>query len=479
MSETYSLLIPGASKPAKHIEVSAPFDGKALAEVPASDASHVEQALANAERLYKDRDGWLPIHRRVEILERTAQLMQSRHESLSVGAAAEGGKPLKDSRAEVTRAIDGIKLSIETLRTEQGHVIPMGGTAAGAHRMAFTLREPIGVVVAVSAFNHPLNLVVHQVATAVAAGCPVIVKPAESTPLSCFRFVQILHEAGLPPAWCQALVTDGHDVAEALVTDPRVAFFTFIGSARVGWMLRSKLAAGTRCALEHGGAAPLILAQDADLEKALPAITKGGYYHAGQVCVSVQRVFAHRSIAGDFAGMLGKAAEALVIGDPTLPETDVGPLIRHAEVTRVHEWVSEAVTGGAKRISGGDPISESCYPCTLLFNPPRDAKVSQQEIFGPVVCVYEYEDLDEAIARSNELPFAFQAAVFTRDLDTALRAYRRLDASAIMVNDHTAFRVDGMPFAGLRSSGLGVGGIPYTMDDMTIEKMLVIKSGEL
>jgi acyl-CoA reductase-like NAD-dependent aldehyde dehydrogenase len=244
-------------------------------------------------------------------------------------------------------------------------------------------------------------------------------------------------------------------------------------------MLRSKLAPGTRCALEHGGAAPLILAEDADLKLALPTILKGGFYHAGQVCVSVQRVFAPRSMAADFAQQLADLASKLVIGDPTDEDTEVGPLISHAETARVHEWVEAAVTGGAQRVCGGEPISASLYPATVLLDPPDDAEVSRKEIFGPVVCVYSYDDIDSAIERANSLPFSFQAAVFTRNLDTAMRAFKRLDASAVMVNDHTAFRVDGMPFAGLRESGLGVGGIPHTINDMQIEKMLVIKSGEL
>jgi acyl-CoA reductase-like NAD-dependent aldehyde dehydrogenase len=482
--ERYELLIAGAGKSAGVTEIKAPFDGELLAEVETGDASHVEQALATAHGLYRNIDAWLPLHERVRILERAAELLTEQHETLSLGAAAEGGKPLIDSRVEVTRAIDGLKLCIEAVRTEQGHVIPMGGTAAGAHRMAFTRREPIGVVVAVSAFNHPLNLIVHQVASAVAAGCPVIVKPADDTPLSCIRFVRILHEAGLPPEWCQVLIASDIEVAQRLVTDSRVAFFTFIGSARVGWMLRSKLAPGTRCALEHGGAAPLILADDADLELAVPAITKGGFYHAGQVCVSVQRVFAHRSIAHGFAEDLAARAGKLVIGDPKLESTEVGPLIRNAEVERVHTWVTEAIEAGAERLCGGDPfldppMSESCYPATVLVEPPRDCKVSNLETFGPVVCVYAYDDIDTAIAQANELPYSFQAAVFTRSLDTALRAFRRLDASAVMVNDHTAFRVDGMPFAGLRESGLGVGGIGYSIHDMTIEKTMVMHSPEL
>ena len=273
----------------------------------------------------------------------------------------------------------------------------MNVNAASAQRVAFTRKEPIGVVVAVSAFNHPLNLIAHQVAPAVAAGCPVIVKPAEDTPLSCLRFVHILREAGLPEAWCAPLVIEDREVAEKLVTDPRVAFFSFIGSPRVGWYLRSKLAPGTRCALEHGGAAPVILNHDADLDLALPAILKGGFYHAGQVCVSVQRVFAHESIARQFAELLAKKAGHLKVGDPTDDATEVGPLIRKGEVLRVHEWVEEAQAAGAEVLTGGAPVSESCFAPTVLFDPPEMARVSTEEVFGPVVCVYPFVELDEAI----------------------------------------------------------------------------------
>ena len=476
---SYPIMIPGAGPAAGRDTVTAPYDGHAIAEVETSGLRHVDRALATADKLHRDRANWLPIHQRIAILERAAEIMAEQFETLAVGAAEEGGKPLVDSRIEVARAIDSVKLSVVDLRTEPGHVIPTGGTPASANRIAFTRREPIGVVVAVSAFNHPLNLIVHQVATAVAAGCPVIVKPAGVTPLSCIRFVEILHEAGLDPDWCQVLIAEENDVAEALVTDPRVAFFTFIGSARVGWMLRSKLAPGTRFALEHGGAAPLILAEDADLDAALPVITKGGYYHAGQVCVSVQRLYAHPAVARPFAEALAKSARALVIGDPVDEVTEVGPLIRHAEVDRIGEWVDEAVESGAERLAGGDRLTESLYPCTVLYEPPDSVRVSREEIFGPVVCVYEYVDVDDAIERANSLPYAFQAAVFTASLDTALQAFAGLDASAVMVNDHTAFRIDGMPFAGLNQSGYGIGGIPYTMHDMTIEKMLVIKSPRL
>ena len=479
MAPHFPLMVPGARPDREHAEVRAPYDGTLIATVARTDRAGVETALETAHRLFRDRDSWLSPHERGAILERTARIIHARREELAVEAAREGGKPLVDSLIEVDRAVDSVKVCVERLRVQAGSEIPMGLTPASTGRLAFTWHEPIGVVVAFSAFNHPLNLIAHQVGPAVATGCPVIVKPAEATPLSCMRFVAILREAGLPEEWCQALQTTDLAVAGALVSDRRVGFFSFIGSDRVGWMLRSKLAPGARCALEHGGAAPVIVAADADLDYALPLLAKGGFYHAGQVCVSVQRVFAERRIARELAERLAEAGNALKVGDPTEPDTDVGPLIREAEVQRVGEWVREAIDGGAECLSGGEPTSASCYAPTVLFNPPADAKVSTHEIFGPVICVYPYDELDEAINWANALPVAFQAAVFTRDLDTALRASRRLDASAVMVNDHTAFRVDWMPFAGLRRSGLGVGGIPYTMSDMQIEKMVVVRSPEL
>jgi len=461
------------------LEVTSPYTGERIGEVRTDGAEDIEDALAGASRLFADRDRWLAVHERVAILDRLADIMAERQEELARQAAAEGGKPLLDSRAEAARAVDGVRLAIETIRTEAGEVIPLAGTAAGAGRLGFTTKEPIGVVVAVSAFNHPLNLIVHQVVPAVAAGCPVIVKPAEDTPLSCLSVVSLLHEAGLPEEWCRFVMPRDLSLAEALVTDPRVGFFSFIGSARVGWMLRSKLAAGTRCALEHGGAAPLIVAADADLDAAVPSILKGGFYHAGQVCVSVQRVYAHRSIARELAERLADGARALETGDPLLETTEVGPLIRPTEVDRVDDWVDEAGRAGAVLLAGGERRDGNCYAPTVLLDPPDEARVSREEVFGPVVCVYHYDDLGDALARANSLPYAFQAAVFTRDMDTALRIYRRIDASAVMVNDHTAFRVDGMPFAGLGASGYGTGGIPHTIADMQVGKMMVLRSGEI
>ncbi|MEM7408032.1 MAG: aldehyde dehydrogenase family protein [Pseudomonadota bacterium] len=474
--EVFPLLVPGATTTAPPATVFAPWDLSSIASVARADQPTVEYALRNARERFLARDGWLPLRQRLQILGRAAAIMESRRDALALEAAREGGKPLVDSLVEVDRAIDSVRICTEQLRAHAGEVIPMNLSESSKNRIAYTRKEPIGVVVAVSAFNHPLNLIAHQVAPAVATGCPVIVKPSDRTPLSCLRFVQILHEAGLPPEWCQAVVTDERKDATALVTDARVAFFSFIGSAGVGWSLRSQLAPGTRCALEHGGAAPVVVAADADLTRTLPALLKGGFYHAGQVCVSVQRVFVHRSIARGFAGQLAEGADKLRVGDPTRADTEVGPLIVPAEVQRVHEWVTEACDGGATALCGGKPLSETAYRPTVLMNPPAGARVSTSEIFGPVVCVYAFDHLDEAIAAANALPFAFQAAVFSESIETAMRASSRLDAAAVMVNDHTAFRVDWMPFAGLRASGHGVGGIPHTMHDMQVNKMTVIHS---
>ena len=461
------------------VEVRSPFDGAHVGQVAAASADDVGRALATAHALFRNRRQWLSKQRRIAILGRAAEIAHERREALARQAAHEGGKPYRDSLVEVDRGIDGIRCCIEVLRTEGGRVIPMDLNATSAGRVAFTQYEPIGVVVGVSAFNHPFNLVVHQVAPAVAVGAPVIIKPAAATPLSCKAVIDIFHEAGLPPEWAQMVLPQDHALATRLVADPRVGFFSFIGSAAVGWSLRAKLAPGARCALEHGGVAPVIVSHDADLDMALPRLARGSFWHAGQACVGVQRVFAHRSIAGDVAAGIARLGDKMVIGDPLLATTEVGPLIRHAEAERVGRWVDAAVGGGAKLVSGGERLSASCYANTVLLDPPLDADVTRKEVFGPVVCVYGYDDLDAAIALANDLPYSFQAAVFTRHIDTAMHCYRHLDGSAVMVNENTLFRVDWMPFAGARVSGHGVGGIPYTMHEMQTEKMMVWRSDAL
>ncbi len=459
----------------KTIEVTSPFDGRVVGNVPFNSEEEVQAAIDLARETFLDHENALPKYKRIEILEKVAEIMSSQIEELTILCASEGGKPYVDSKVEINRAINGIKLSIEALGALEGKEVAMGHTASSANRMAYTFREPIGVVAAISAFNHPFNLAVHQVIPAIAVGCPVVIKPATQTPMSAIRLVEILEEAGLPKGWAQAVVCDRHG-GELLATSPKVDFLTFIGSGAVGWYLKSKVANGTRVALEHGGVAPVIVEPDADIDAMIPDLGKGGFYHAGQVCVSVQRVYVHESICDEVSSKLSDYASKLVVGDQLDPKTEVGPLINHNEVNRVEEWVNDAVAKGGKILTGGKRISDSCFEPTVILNPSDDAIISQKEIFGPVVIIYSYSDIEEAFDRANSLDVSFQAAVFTKNIDTALKAVKRINGTAIMVNDHTAFRVDWMPFGGAKASGLGLGGIHYSMEEMTNQKMMVIKS---
>jgi len=455
-------------------DVLSAYDETVIGTVELFDWPEVEPKLNAAIAAFADRDRWPSAHDRIAKLKTLADLVEAEFEDFAMLIAREGGKPLTDARVEVARAIDGIRTAAEEIANLNGTEITMGLTPAAAGRRAWTTKEPIGVVVAVSAFNHPLNLIVHQVVPALATGCPVLVKPAGTTPLNCLRFVDLAHKAGFGKDWVQA-VPCASAVAEKLATHPAVGFFSFIGSGRVGWMLRSKLAPGTRCALEHGGVAPVIVDKTADLKAAIPALVKGGYYHAGQVCVSVQRIYVHDAIFDDFVARFSDAVAKVKVGDPTLADTEAGPLITPGEVTRVASWVQEAIDGGATCTAGGNMISNTVYQPTVLVNPPASATISQKEVFGPVTCVYRYSDIDAALAAANGLEVAFQSSIFTQDIDTAMYAGARFDASAVMVNDHTAFRVDWMPFAGRRASGYGIGGIPFTMEDMVQDKMIVFK----
>jgi acyl-CoA reductase-like NAD-dependent aldehyde dehydrogenase len=456
-------------------KIISPYDQSLIKELPLINNDELEKVITTAQNLFENQSNWIPAYKRIEILEKAASIMSDRTEELILLAVSEGGKPYKDSKAEVLRAIKGVKLAAEHISQIKGEQMPMGLTEASLNRLAFTTKEPIGIVASISAFNHPLNLAVHQTVTAIAAGCPVIFKPAMATPLSSLALAEILKEAGLPSGWLQVILCDT-EVAELLVTDSRVNFFSFIGSAKVGWYLKSKLAPGTRCALEHGGAAPVIVESDSDFNEMIPDLVKGGFYHAGQVCVSVQNVYVNQEIFDLFIEKFSEATSHLIIGNPLDITTDVGPLIIPKEVDRVEQWVNEAIAEGAKLITGGKRISDSFFEPTILVNPSENSKVSTKEIFGPVVCIYSYTDREEAIKKANALEVHFQAAVFTKNLDVALDTVKKLNATAVMVNDHTAFRVDWMPFGGRDSSGIGMGGISYTINEMTREKLTVFKS---
>lgn len=456
-------------------EIVNPFDRSPLARVASFDAAGAGELVRRAAAAFADRARWPAVPDRCRALALAADRIAADSESWAQGITAEGGKPIRDARVEVARAVDGLRHCSFLPRAEAGRGVPMDLNPSSAGRVASTRLEPAGVVLAYSAFNHPLNLAVHQAGPALAAGCPVVLKPAEATPLTALRLVALLHECGVPPDWVSCLVAHDLSVAAGLVPDPRLALLSFIGSARVGWDLRARLAPGVRCVLEHGGSAPVIVMPDARLDDVVPQLVKSSFVHAGQVCVSTQRVLVVGPRARAVAEEIAHAARALRTGDPRREETDVGPLIRPAEIARLAEWVDEAAAGGAEILCGGKPAGSTTWLPTVLWNPPAGSRVVREEVFGPVVSVLPVPDLDAAIAAANALPFAFQSSIFTRDLDAALRAAGRLDAGTVLVNDPTTFRVDWMPFGGHRLSGLGTGGIPFTYRDCLREKLVVMR----
>lgn len=451
-----------------------PNDGQVIAEVEQANAEVALAALTTVDNARKGAFGKLAAHQRAEILQKVAAKIRANADELATLIAAEGGKPLKDAKIEVARAANTTQLCAEESTRITGEQLPMDGSAAGAGHTAFVVREPIGTVMAISAFNHPLNLIAHQVGPAIAAGCPVLVKPASTTPLSAIRYVDFCREAGLPEDAAIVLPMGGA-VAEKAAIDPRVRFISFIGSGAVGWALRRKIADGTRIALEHGGTAPAIVEADADLSDSIPRLVKGGFYHAGQVCVSVQRIFAHRSIAASLAEKIAAEAQKLVVGDARDAKTDIGPIITKDELERVGAWIDEAKANGAKILCGAKKTGYQHYEATVILEPKDSDKVVEHEVFGPAVAVLPYDTLDDAITRANAVADAFQAAVFTTNVSKALKAAHALDATAVMVNDHTAFRVDWMPFGGRKQSGLGLGGVRYSVHEMTEPKLIVLR----
>lgn len=456
-------------------DICTAFDRRKITSLKLETHQEVQDKLHCAQLAFEDQDNWLPKYTRIEILDCLISLIQSRKENLILTAAEEGGKPYLDSCIEVERGIEGIKTAITELRQFTGKEIPMGITPNSAQRLAFTIQEPRGVVLGISAFNHPFNLIIHQVIPAIAVGCPVLIKPASDTPLSCKALVELIHQAGLPKPWCQMIFCD-NEVTTEIVKDNRISFLSFIGSASVGWKLRSLLPPGAACALEHGGVAPVIIEKSSDISAIVPSLVKGSFYHAGQVCVSVQRIYLDESIMEEFCEAFVDKVRKLKVGDPTDPATEVGPLIRPSEVARVGNWIDEAISAGATLLCGGQRLSDTCFQPTVLLDPPDNVSISQKEVFGPVVCIYPFKDRVQAINRANSLNVAFQASVYSKDIDIALETAKKLKGLAVMINDHPAFRVDWMPFGGYKDSGLGVGGIGYSMREMSIEKLLVVHS---
>lgn len=454
-------------------ELNSPNDQRFLSKIQYATKEDIQLLLNKLPSAQKKIES-IPAFERSDILRKTASLIQEKQVFFSQLIATEGGKPLKDAKVEVERAIHTLNLCAEEALRLGGEVLPMERNRFGLGHLSFTMKSPIGPVLAISAFNHPLNLIAHQIGCALACGNSAILKPAPTTPMTAYYFEDILKQAGLPEDILFVVQAEIPEI-ELLLTSNQIAYVTFIGSAKVGWNLQKLIAPGTRLNLEHGGIAPAIVRADAEIENATTALVKGSFYHAGQVCISTQRIFIHKSIYQKFKDLFVSKTEQLKTGDATIELTDVGPLIRLEEVKRIQSWIQETVNSGAKVLTGNTARGHFLSP-TIMENVPHNSKLMCEEVFGPVVCLESYENEDELIEYLNSSKYSFEACLFTQDISASLNFAKKIKTMTFVINDHNAYRVDWMPFGGYRQSGLGMGGVKYMMDEMVQLKQVIIKS---
>ena len=464
----YKLLLAGEwIETGEWDEVLSPYDESVVARVAMGDESHIDKAVRAAHQVFIE--GGLPQYERAEILDRAAGIARDRQEDLAQTIAAEAGKPLKTARVEAARTADTLTFSSVEARKLTGGTIPMEASAAGVGKLGVMLRVPYGVVGAISPFNFPLNLVAHKLGPAIAAGNAVVLKPAGPT--------QILLEAGLPEGWLSVIPGHGKSVGNAIVEHELTKAITFTGSAPVGWGIRSKVP-HKKVNLELGSNAPLIVNDDGDWETAADKARIHAFSHAGQSCISIQRILVHEDIAEGFIQRLKTNVESLKVGDPMDPDTDVGPLITRGDRDRVKEWVDEAVAGGAELVTGGELVDEDrCLAPTLLRHPSREAKVWCEEIFGPVATIDTFSDFDEALKMANDSKFGLQAGVFTRDIGRGLKAGNTLEFGGVLINEVPTFRADQQPYGGVKDSGNTREGPASSVYELTEERMVTFQGG--
>jgi acyl-CoA reductase-like NAD-dependent aldehyde dehydrogenase len=454
------------------IAVHSPYDGSVLGEVPACTAADVDRAVASAKAALAA--GPLPLWKRAAVLDAAARLLAERREEFARIIAAEAAKPIKTARVEAERASGTFLFAATEARKLAGEMVPLDAAAPGEGKLGFTLRVPIGVVGAIAPFNFPLNLVAHKVAPAIAAGCPIVLKPASQTPFSSIALAELLiDECGLPADQLHVVTGGGGTVGNALVDHPDIALITFTGSPPVGWSIRAR-APRKRVGLELGNNAPVVIEPDGDWRGAAGKIRVAGFSHAGQSCISTQRIYVHRSIVDDFTAELVEGVRSLVVGDPMDEATDVSALISQSERERVASWVEEAQAAGAKVATGGELSADGVLQPTVLTDVTPDMKVCALEVFGPVVGVAAYDDLDEALRLANESEYGLQAAIFTSDIGKAFKAFQTLDYGGVLVNEVPTWRADQQPYGGLRDSGNTREGPAYSVKEMTEIRMVVI-----
>jgi len=451
------------------IDVRSPYAGDVVGRVAKAGADEARRAIDAAEHAMADP---LPAHKRAEILSRVAGYIGRRHEEVAQTICAEAGKPLKAARIEATRAMSTYTFAAVEARKLAGDMVPMSASQAGEGKLAFTLRQPVGVVAAISPFNFPLNLVAHKIAPALAAGCAVVLKPAAQTPMSALLLAELETEAGLPPGWLNVLVGPSGEIGDVLVADERVKLISFTGSVPVGWGIRER-APRKRVTLELGNSTPVIVEADADVEDTASKLAAHAFSFAGQSCISVQRIYVAREVYDRFLETFLPKVEALRVGDPADEDTDVGPVIDAESRERILEWIGEARERGARILAGGELEGELIRP-TVIADADPDLRVSCEEVFGPVCTVAGYDSLDEAIALANGTRFGLQAGIFTGRLDVALRAAQELEFGGVTVNEAPTFRADQMPYGGVKDSGNTREGPAYAIRELTEERLVVV-----
>jgi acyl-CoA reductase-like NAD-dependent aldehyde dehydrogenase len=467
----YKLLLAGEwIETGEWSEVLSPYDESVVGRVAQGDEQTVGRAVDAAQQAFEA--GNFPQFARAEILDRAADLVRERRDDLAETIAREAGKPIKTATVEATRCVDTLKFAATEARKLTGETVPMEASSAGIGKLAVVLRVPYGVVGAISPFNFPLNLVAHKLGPAIAAGNAVVLKPAGQTPISALKLAEVFVDAGLPAGWLSVIPGSGSKVGNALVENDLVRAITFTGSVPVGWGIQSKVP-HKKVNLELGSNAPLIVNEDGDWETAADKAQIHAFSHAGQSCISTQRILLHEAIADRFIERLVKNVEGLVIGDPMDPATDVGPLIDRGERDRVKTWIDEAAAQGGEILVGGELVDEDrCLAPTLVEHPDRDSKVWCEEIFGPVATVDRFAEFEQGLAMANDSKFGLQAGVFTRDIGNALKAANTLEFGGVLVNEIPTFRADQQPYGGVKDSGNTREGPAYGVLELTEERMV-------
>jgi acyl-CoA reductase-like NAD-dependent aldehyde dehydrogenase len=455
---------------AKKIEVKNPFDNSVIDTVPRADAADLEKALAFAERGAKVM-AKLSSYDRWKILRRAADLMAARNDELGQLISKEEGKIIAEGRGEASRAVETIMGSAEEAKRIHGETVPLDADPTGSKKLGFTLRVPCGVVAAIAPFNFPLNLVCHKVGPALAGGNTVVVKPASDTPLSALKLTEILLESGLPPEGIQCITGSGGEIGDALVADRRVRKVTFTGSREIGDRI-CRTAGIKKVTMELGSNSPVIVMPDADLNKVAAAIALTGYGNAGQTCISTQRVLTAKKVYGDFLGALKPKVEALTTGNQLDEKSKVGPMVKESEAARVDDWISEAVSGGARLVAGGGRRGAIYMPAVVADVHP-DMRISRDELFGPAVAVTPFDTIEEALNLANDSVYGLAAGIFTENVEWAMKFAREAEAGNLHVNWGSQWRVDLMPYGGLKNSGFGKEGPRYAVEEMTELKMVV------